>query len=477
LLSSACLLPSILISLMLRLYNTASRSIQPIDPIVPGKIGMYCCGQTVYRHVHIGHLRAYVMEDVLRRSLEYIEGYEVRHVMNVTDVGHLVGDENEGEDKMEKSSKESGESAWDIARRFEKIFFEDLERMNVESPSAKPRATEHIQEQIELIKTLETKGFTYRISDGIYFDTSKFPSYGRLSGQTLAEKQEGARVEANREKKNPTDFALWKFSPTDQKRQMEWESPWGLGFPGWHVECSAMSRKELGQPFDIHCGGVDHIPVHHENEIAQSEAAFGVPLVNCWMHVEFLTIEGEKMSNSVGNTFSLDDLGEKGISPVALRLFFLGASYRAKQNFTWESVNGIQHAYEKLIRTVKGWEDAGEQGIAELEIEFRNAIEDDLNTPKALAVLWKLVDSDHDTASKRCSLQFMDKILGLGIANLKQEEVNVPEEIQQLAEDRMKAKAEKNWTESDRLREMIASKGWDVRDEKEGYRLEKNSNL
>jgi cysteinyl-tRNA synthetase len=465
---------------MLSLYNTASRSIKTIKPLIDGKIGMYCCGPTVYGRAHIGNLRTYITEDILRRALEYIEGYEVKHVMNITDVGHLVGDEDQGEDKMEKSSRETGKSAWDIAKEYEEMFFQDCMSLNILKPTVTPRATERIDDQIELIKALEIKGFTYQTSDGIYFDTSKFPSYGSLSGQKLEDKQEGARVEKNAEKKNSTDFALWKFSESQTtnpesrfKRQMEWQSPWGIGFPGWHIECSAMSRKELGQPFDIHCGGVDHVPVHHENEIAQSESAYGAPFVNYWLHGEFLTIEGQKMSKSLGNVYSLDDLKERGIAPVVLRLFFLGANYRSKQNFTWESIEGTKNAYEKLVRAIRTWGDCGEQGIGELEVEFRDAIEDDLNTPKALAVLWKLVDSDHDTSSKRASLKFMDGILGLGIADLKQEVAGIPDEIRALAEDRLKAKAEKNWNESDRLRDLILEKGFIVNDTKDGYEVEK----
>ncbi|MFA5129512.1 MAG: cysteine--tRNA ligase [Patescibacteria group bacterium] len=467
---------------MLSLYNTASRSVEPIEPLVPGKIGMYCCGPTVYQRAHIGNLRAYVFEDVLRRTLESIEGMQVRHVMNITDVGHLVGDEDEGEDKMEKSSRETGKNAWEIAKEFEALFFQDIQRLNIESPTSAPRATDHIAEQIELIKTLEEKGFTYQISDGLYFDTSKLPSYGKLSRQILQEKQEGARVQINKEKRNPSDFALWKFShPTDLptyrltdsfKRQMEWPSPWGIGFPGWHVECSAMSRKELGQPFDIHCGGIDHIPVHHENEIAQSEAAYGVPFVKYWMHVEFLMVEGQKMSKSLNNTFTLDDLTAAGIDPRALRLFFLGASYHSKQNFTWEAIKGVQIAFAKLERAVRSWKEP-ENGLSAYEERFRSAMENDLNTPEALAVMWEMIDSDHDTASKSASFAFMDKMLGLGLSDLIGKTVLIPVEIKRLADERWSARTSGDWTKSDALRDELAKQGWNVNDGKGGYTLEK----
>lgn len=459
---------------MLNLYNTASRSVEAFKPIQEGRVGLYCCGPTVYLRAHIGNLRAYVMEDVLRRTLESVEGFDVKHVMNITDVGHLTGDGDDGDDKMEKSAKSLGKSAWEIAKEYESLFRADTERLNILQPTATPRATETIDQQIELVKLLEEKGYTYRTTDGLYFDTSKMQGYGRLSGQRLEEKQEGARVDVNSEKRNATDFALWKFSPSDAKRQMEWDSPWGVGFPGWHIECSAMSRMELGQPFDIHCGGVDHIPVHHENEIAQSECAYGETYVHHWMHVEFLMVDGGKMSKSIGNVYDLDELKARGIEPVALRFFFLGAHYRSKQNFTWEAIQGAQNAYEKLKRTIQGWDEAGAQGIGELEMEFRDAMEDDLNTPKALAVLWKLVDSDHDTASKRCSLQFMDRVLGLGVSDLKKVDVEVPGDIKHLADLRVKAKQEKNWVESDRIRDELLSKGWIVKDTKEGYELEKN---
>jgi cysteinyl-tRNA synthetase len=423
------------------------------------------------------------MEDILRRTLERIEGLEVKHVMNVTDVGHLVSDEDEGEDKIEKSSREIGKSAWDIAKEFEGIFFQDLERLHIEKPTVTPRATEHISEQIELIKVLEEKGFTYRISDGIYFDTSKFPSYGRLSGQPLNEKQEGARVVVNQEKKNPADFALWKFSEPTQprnhattplpKRQMEWESPWGIGFPGWHLECSAMSRKELGQPFDIHCGGVDHIPVHHENEIAQSEAAYGAPFVKHWMHVEFLMVDGQKMSKSLGNVFTLDDVRARGVDLMAFRLFLLGAQYRSKQNFTWEAVDGAQNAYERLCRAIRTWEKPSGDGIASIEERFCHAMTKDLNTPEALSVLWELIDADFATQDKATSLIFIDHLLGLGLAELIGKSIEIPAEMREIADRRWQARKNGDWDESDKLREELTGNGWKVLDGKDGYTLER----
>lgn len=458
---------------MLRIYNTATRSLEKVKPIETGKIGMYACGPTVYQRAHIGNLRAYVTEDILRRTLER-NGLNVKHVMNITDVGHLTDDADLGRDKLEEAARAAGESAWDIARRFTNAFVEDLERLNVLKPTSMPRATDNLPEQIALIQELEKKGFTYNTSDGVYFDTSKFPSYGSLSGQPLKEKEEGARIEANPEKRNPTDFALWKFSPTDEKRQMEWESPWGTGFPGWHAECSAMSRKELGQPFDIHCGGVDHIAAHHENEIAQSEAAYGSKLANLWFHVEFLTVDGQKMSKSLGNVYTLDDLSARGIDPISFRYFLLGAHYRQQQNVTWDALQAAQNALTKLRQTVRGWK-TPLIGCADLEAEFDEAVNDDLNAPRALAILWKTVDSEYPSDAKAETVLSMDKILGLGLDRFVAKPVTVPDDVKALMEERERARRESNWPESDRLRDEIASRGWTVEDTPEGQRVVPNS--
>jgi cysteinyl-tRNA synthetase len=470
---------------MLHLWNTAKRSLEEIKPIISGQIGFYGCGPTVYQRAHIGNLRTYVAEDVLRRTLE-LEGLTVTHVMNITDVGHLVGDGDVGEDKMEKSAREQGKDAWDISRMYTDFFLRDLAALNIETPTKMPKATDHIAEQIELIKTLEEKGFTYGTSDGIYFDTAKLPSYGSFGGQKLDEKQEGARVEANDEKRSPSDFALWKLSipkgahpelgegsgTKQAKRQMEWESPWGVGFPGWHIECSAMARKELGQPFDIHAGGVDHIPVHHENEIAQSVAAYGVPLAHTWMHIDFLQVDGHKMSKSLGNTYLLDDLRTRGIDPLSFRFFLLGAHYRTKQNFTWEAVAAAQQALEKLQRIARTW-DAPGTGDLESETAFKQALEDDLNTPKALAVMWELVNGELPSSTKASSLLWMDRVFGLGLDQYIAKPLLIPVDIKQLADERWKARQERNWPESDRLRDLLAAKGWSMDDGKESYTLNK----
>ncbi len=305
---------------MLTFWNTLHRQLEPFSPLKGKTVGLYTCGPTVYNPATIGNLRSYLFEDVLKRTLCF-SGFKVKHVMNITDVGHLVGDGDEGEDKIEREAQKAKKSAWEVARDYEARFVADLSRLHILGADEMPRATDHIPEQIALIEQLEKKGFTYRTSDGIYFDTSKFSAYGALSGQKLEDKKSGARVAVNTEKKHPSDFVLWKFSPEDSKREMEWESPWGVGFPGWHIECSAMSRKYLGQPFDIHCGGVDHIAVHHENEIAQSEEAFGKPLARFWLHNEFLLVDGRGMGKSEANACTLDDWRDKGCDRIVVRYF------------------------------------------------------------------------------------------------------------------------------------------------------------
>ncbi len=491
---------------MLRLWNTASRSLEEFKPINPPKVGLYTCGPTVYWDAHIGNMRSYVFEDILQRTLE-LEGFDVTRVMNITDVGHLTTDQDEGEDKIEVTAAKTGKTAQEIAETYTRHFLDDAAKLNIKIP-APPflcKATENIKEQIELIQQLEKKGFTYATSDGIYFDTSKFPSYGRLSGQRLEEKEEGARVAANPEKKHKTDFALWKFSnPSDDarratpdarpKRQQEWESPWGIGFPGWHVECSAMSRKYLGQPFDIHCGGVDHISVHHENEIAQSEAAYGVKLANYWMHNEFLLVDGQKMSKSLGNFYTVRDLEAKGFDPLALRYLYLGTHYRQKQNFTWDALTAAQNALTKLRGIVRDWDDPSvipaQAGTQDQWMDssrrrrdgndnqyltlFKSALEDDLNTPIALASLWKLVDDPtFPTKAKAATILFMDRILGLSLEAALAKPVEVPVKIKELVRQREDARTRKDWKTSDTLRAEIEERGWIVEDTSDGTKIRK----
>ncbi|MBU2566281.1 cysteine--tRNA ligase [Patescibacteria group bacterium] len=472
---------------MLKLWNSLSRTREAFGPLEDNSVRMYCCGPTVYARAHIGNFRAYVVWDVLKRMLEH-EGYSVTHCMNITDVGHLVGDSDEGEDKMLKAAREQGQTAWEIAKTFEKLYIDDAKKLGIilPEPPLLCRATDHITEQIKLIQLLEDKGYTYKITDGIYFDTSKFADYGKLSGQRLEEKQAGARVEANPEKHNPSDFALWKFSypngrdfdpnqdDESTRRQMEWESPWGLGFPGWHVECSAMSKKYLGQPFDIHCGGVDHIPVHHENEIAQSVAAYAVPLAEYWVHSEFLTVDSQKMSKSLNNFYTLDDCINRGIEPLALRYFYLGAHYRQKLNFTWEAAQASQSALNKLRELSRTWVNPTDekndinQGWNE---KFFSELRDDLNTPAALGVMWEMVKSNIPTEQKSATLKEWDKVLGLNLDQYIAQTVAIPENVKQIASRRWEARNNKDWDTADALRMELENLGWSMEDSGTEYKL------
>ncbi len=452
----------------MQFYNTLTRSKQTFEPIRHGYAGVYSCGPTVYGFAHIGNMRAFLFADVLCRALRF-NGFTVDQVMNITDVGHLVDDGDDGEDKMIVAMTREGKTAYDIAEFYTQAFFKDIERLNIVPASKYPRATEHIAEQIEMITRLESNGFAYRTSDGMYFDTSKLANYGRLSGQRLDEKQAVLRVDMG-EKKNATDFALWKFSPSNVKREMEWPSPWGVGFPGWHIECSAMSKKYLGVPFDIHTGGIDHITVHHENEIAQTEGAEGKLEANYWMHNEFITVDGGKMSKSLGNVYVIDQLIEKGFDPLAFRYLCLQAHYRSKMNFTWESLGGAQNALNRLHTTIREW-DAPKIGCAEFEERFLEAINDDLNTPEALSILWQLVESDYPTSAKAESLLKFDQLLGLQLEGFVGKSIKIPLVVQQLLDARAKARAEKNWTQSDRLRAEIEALGFIVEDKPEGQKV------
>jgi len=455
---------------MLKIYNTLHKKIEEFRPLEGGKVGMYACGPTVYNFAHIGNFRAYIFEDILRRVLAY-DGYKVKHVVNITDVGHLRSDADAGEDKISEQAKKEGKSAWDIAKFYETAFKKDWARLNILEPSKWVRATGHIKDQIKLIEALEKKRFTYKISDGIYFDTGKFPEYGKLSGQKLEDKEAGARVAENPEKRHPWDFALWKFSPAGAKREMEWPSPWGKGFPGWHIECSAMSAKYLGQPFDIHAGGIDHIPVHHENEIAQSEAAYGRPLANYWVHGEFLAVDDKKMSKSLGNLYLVDDMIKRGINPLAFRYLCLGAHYRTKLNFTWASLEGADNALKSLYKIARGLEKP-KIGCAELEQKFLAKINDDLDTPGAVAIMWEMLKSDNPASAKAESLLKFDEVLGLGIKSYLGKKIKIPAEVTKLVKAREAVRAEKNWKLSDELRDKISALGFAVEDTADGSRIE-----
>ena len=455
---------------MLQLFNTLTRSKEEFKPLRDREVGLYACGPTVYWFAHIGNFRTYIFVDLLRRVLQ-ANDYQVQVIMNITDVGHLTDDEDQGEDKMILAMRREGKSALEIADFYTAAFQADMARLNIESPTHFVKATEHIPEQIALVKTLVDKGFTYQIADGIYFDTSKLADYGRLSGQAAAEKKAGARV-ALGEKKNTTDFALWKFSPMGSQREMEWDSPWGKGFPGWHLECSAMAGKYLGIPFDIHTGGVDHIAVHHENELAQTEAATGKLEANYWLHGEFLTMNGGKMSKSLGNLYTISDLETKGFAPLSFRYFCLGAHYRTPLNFTTEAITAAQNALFRLRDIIREWPEPAAAGSEKYEMEFMAAVNDDLNFPAALAVLWKMIeDSDIALAIKSASLSYFDQILGLGLAGYLARPVTIPENVAALLKERDRVRQSKDWETADALREQIEAAGFRVEDTEGGQKI------
>jgi cysteinyl-tRNA synthetase len=440
-------------------------------------VGLYTCGPTVYWFAHIGNLRTYIFEDILKRVLKY-NGYKVKHVMNITDVGHLTSDADTGEDKLEKGAKKEKKSVWEIAEFYTKVFKEDLKHLNIKPPDVWIKATDTIKEQIDLIKVLEKKGFTYQIEDGVYFDTSKLKTYGRLWGKKKISMRAGARIEMVPGKKNPTDFSLWKFTPKNVKRQMEWESPWGIGFPGWHTECVVMSIKELGIPFDIHCGGVDHILIHHTNEIAQGEAALGKILARYWLHGEFLILKEGKMAKSKGNIIILKDLIEKGVNPLAYRYLCLNAHYRSKLIFSWEVLKAAQNSLDNLYDKIRDFQNENDTSLSSSNFkimknykkQFLNFINDDLNTPKALALTWKLVKDK--TISNKVKYQLLldfDKVFGLKLDKITK--TTIPSKIKKLVQLREKYREEKNWQKADTVRKEIQKKGYQIEDTKEGPKI------
>lgn len=462
---------------VITLHNTASRQLEEFSPQPLGAVGMYHCGPTVYDRAHIGNLRAYVFADILRRTFE-TAGYGVTQVVNITDVGHLSSDADEGEDKMTKALKREGlplsrENMLAIGTKYMHAFIEDMRLLGIKLPHHLPRASEHIPEQIALIEELVRKGFAYTISDGIYFDTAQFghERYAAFARLDLAGMRAGARVETHPEKKHPFDFALWKFNA-----ELGWESPWGRGFPGWHLECSAMSRKYLGQPFDIHTGGVDHIPIHHTNEIAQSEAAYGVPLARYWMHVAHMTVNGEKMSKSLGNTYTLSDLAARGISPMAFRYWLLTAHYRTTINFTWEAIEGAQRAYHALREKI--YHRINKDGVAKggsTDMPLAG-IADDMNSAVLISEIWKMVEERHTQYTCEAVRDWIaraDQVLGLQLLDYAPEEIVISPELRTLLDARSKARDAKDWAESDRLRDEIQKLGFVVRDTPRGQELER----
>lgn len=510
----------------MKLYNTLTHSIENFVPLHPPKVTMYGCGPTVYDYAHIGNFRTYTMTDVLVRALKFL-GYDVRFVMNITDVGHLVSDADGGEDKMEKGARREGKTVWNIAQFYTDAFLEDSRNLNLIEPDVRPKATGYITEQIKMVEILLSKGAAYRLDDGIYFDTSRFRDYEKLTGQDSTELKVGARVEENPKKRNPYDFALWKFSPPGAPRQMEWffegshrgelvthatriatkntRSDWStIGFPGWHIECSAMIKKELGDQIDVHTGGVDLVPIHHTNEIAQSETASGTsPFVKYWVHGQFILVDGEKMAKSKGNFYRLADIEAKGYEPLALRYLYLTAHYRKQLNFTWESLRAAQEGLKNLrelcqasqgptlreprsdLNTTSDRTVLSEEKLAKIQEyskRFKASIENDLQMPEALVAMWEVAKSNIPARDKRELIEQFDQVLGLDLLKgqalrpqgLALSDKQIPADIHRLVEEREKKRDAKDWNGADALRRSLVEKGWIVEDSQKGPTLHRS---
>ena len=468
----------------LTFYNTLTRRKEEFHSIDENRVRMYSCGPTVYSYAHIGNFRTYIFMDTLRRVLKY-NGYDLKHVMNITDVGHLESDADEGEDKMEKAARKEKKDPYEIANYYTEIFLKDMEKLNIDKPEIITKATENISQMIDYVKEIIKNGYAYETSKGIYFDISKLDKYPVLSNRKLDDQIAGARVDVDPEKKNPYDFALWIKAP--ENHIMKWESPWGLSYPGWHLECSTMGRRFLGEEFDIHTGGVDHIPTHHENEIAQSKGATGKIPAHVWMHCEYLQVDGGKMSKSLGNTYTISQLEEKGISPLAFKLFCFTAHYRNKLNFTFEGAYGAQKALERLydsyIKNANGVDDVDEDIIKEYEERFLAYINDDMNMPGAMSVVWEIARNTKKSTKFANLLLKFDKVLGLDMKNAEkyllefkhEENEELPEEIKVLVEERKQVRAEKNWAKSDEIRDKIISLGYSIKDTKDGIIVKKEN--
>ena len=463
----------------LSLYDTWERRLRPFAPLSPaGPVGLYTCGPTVYDYQHIGNFRTFLFEDVLKRVLAW-NGYRVNHVMNITDVGHLTSDADTGEDKMEKGARRTGKTAWEVAAYYTDAFLADMKLLRIGDPTVLCKATDHIAEQIAFITDIERNGYAYRTSDGVYFDTARLDDYGHLARLDVAGLEAGKRVDLG-EKRNATDFALWKFSPPGETRQMEWDSPWGRGFPGWHIECSAMAQKYLGDYFDIHCGGEDHIPVHHTNEIAQTEGRLAsradVPhehrrLANFWMHGYFLLSNDAKMAKSAGEFLRIASLVSRGYDPIAYRYLCLTGHYRSQLNFTWDALDAaatgldrMRHAFHALPRT-------GDEPDAVALDRFTEELNDDLNLPRALALAWEVLRGDMAGGVRRATLTRFDEVFGLGLADWTPPVIEAPADIRATAEARLAARKAKQWAEADRLRGELHAAGWEMEDRADGYAL------
>ena len=453
-------------------YNTMTHKKEEFIPIDDKEVRIYSCGPTVYKDATIGNMRTNIFQDNLRRTLEY-NGYKVKQAMNITDVGHLVSDGDEGEDKMIKSAKQEGKTPLEIANHYTKLFFRDLERLNIELPEIICKATDNIQDMIKAVEKLVEKGYAYETSTAIYFDVSKLDKYPVLSNLDVENQKAGARVEVDTEKRNPHDFAVWIKAP--ENHLMKWDSPWGPSYPGWHIECSVMSQKFLGEVFDIHTGGIDLIPTHHENEIAQSKGMCGKVPAHYWMHGEFLLINGGKMSKSLGNVYLLQDIVDRGYDPLVYKLFCYSIQYRKKLNFTWEgmdsakiSLDRLRDAYQKQLI---GNDEIDDSEIEKYRNNFKEAINDDLNMPVAMSVVWEVAKSSKKSKKLADLLKEFDKVLGINIDYVQNEEV--PEDIKELLSKRQEARENKNWEESDKLRDLIKEKGYIVKDSKDGQTIEK----
>ena len=455
-------------------YNTLTRKKELFKPINEKEVKMYSCGPTVYYYAHIGNLRAYLFMDNLRRVLKY-NGYHLKHVMNITDVGHLVSDADEGEDKMMKAARRENKNPYEIADFYMDAFLKDIDKLNIDRPEIIARATEHIDVMEDYVKKIIENGFTYQTDDTVYFDTSKLDKYGVLSNRKVEDQKAGARVDFDKNKKNISDFALWIKAP--KEHIMQWDSFFGKSYPGWHLECSAMGYKYLGDHFDIHTGGVDHIPIHHENEIAQSKGFCGHNPVNYWMHCEFLQINGGKMSKSLNNLYTLKDLEERGYEPLVYRLFNFTSSYRAQINFTFEAMDAakvsLQRLREGYLKHKEGTDDVTDEEIKEYETKFNEAINDDLNMPVAMSVVWDVIKNPNKSKKLADLLLKFDEVLGLELASYEKVQDVLPEEIQKLVDERNQARKDKNWAESDRIRDLLIEKGYTVKDSKEGTIVEK----
>lgn len=450
------------------LYNTLTRKKEEFKPIEE-QVRLYSCGPTVYSYAHIGNLRAYLFMDTLRRVLKY-NGYSLKHVMNITDVGHLVSDADDGEDKMLKAARIEQKDPFEIAEFYTNIFLADIKKLNIDKPEIIARATEHIKVMEEYVQRIIENGYTYETENTIYFDTSKLDKYGVLSNRNVEEQKAGARVEFDSEKKNISDFAVWIKAP--ENHLMKWETFWGECYPGWHLECSAMSHKYLGEQFDIHTGGIDHIPIHHENEIAQAKGFCGKIPANYWMHVDFLTVDGGKMSKSLNNLYTLDDLADKGYEPLVYRMFNFMSNYRNKINFTWETMDAAKVALNRLrdgyLKHAEGTENVSEDVIKDFENRFLEAINDDLNMPVAMSVVWEVVKHSQKSQKLKELLIKFDEVLGFDLKDYQAPKAELPEEIQELVKQRDEARQNKNWAESDRIRDLLIEKGYSVKDTKDG---------